>query len=302
MAPLPEREHSAARRYLHANLNTSDVNGLAAFLANTLGIRETMRSGSEDHVSDGAVLGQAGMVRSEAAFLYDARGPRTACAIELVQWYDPQTLGEPYSDPWHVGVQAVGYVVQNVIEVADRARDLGATDADGPPFSAVVGAPAVTLTMPGGARLDLVEGPGDASRIRHLRQNVTDLDRSIGWYEGIGFSVIVPPADAEVGGRTVRHAALQLPDEGQRLILVEVGGSDRAYVEPCHAGLFRSALAIDDPAAGQLRLEGEGLVAKSELHELVLEGTKVGHLQILIVRDPDGVMVEFVGRDRSLFR
>lgn len=302
MAATPEREHSAARRYLHSNLNTSDVDGLAAFLANMLGIRETMRSGGPDFVSDGSVLGHAGPVTSAAAFLYDSRGPRTACAIELVQWYDPKTLGEPYTDPWHVGIQAVGYTVQNVIEVADQARDLGATDADGPPFSAITGEPTVTLTIPGGARLDLVQGAGEAAQIRHLRQNVTDLERSIHWYEGVGFSVVSAIADAEVGGRTVRHAALALPDEGQRLLLVEVGGTDRAFVEPFHAGLFRSALAIDDPAAGQVRFTAEKLVEKSELHELVLEGTKVGHLQILITRDPDGVMVEFVGRDRSLFR
>lgn len=300
MASTIDREHSAARRYLHSNLNTSDIDGLAAFLAAALGVQETMRSGGPDFVSDGSVLGYPGKVRSAAAFLYDERGPRTACALELVQWYDPQTTGEPYTDPWHVGIQAVGYSVPDVEQVAQRARGEGAADADGPDFSPVVGARIVTLTIPGGARVDLVHG--DAAQIRHLRQNVVDLDRSIAWYEGIGFAVLESPTEVQVDGRAVRRAALRLPDEGQRLLLVEVGGSDRAFVEPYHAGLFRSALAVDDPAATQQRLRAEKIVERSDLHELVLEGTPVGKLQILITRDPDGVMVEFVGRDRSIFR
>jgi catechol 2,3-dioxygenase-like lactoylglutathione lyase family enzyme len=297
-----ERERSCARRYLHACLNTLDADGLSDFFAEVFGLRETMRSGKPDEPADGAILGQRGMVRSSAAFVYDPRGPRTACAAELVEWFEPRTAGEPYTDPWHTGIQALGYAVGDVDVVIKRALERGGARADGPSWESVVGAPTTSIVVPGGAIVDVVEGAGADSRIRHLRQNVRELGASLEWYEAIGFNVTRPVATARVDEREVRHVELALADEPQRLILVETADSEPAFFEPYHAGLFRSALATDSVADAFERLSGEGRIDGAEIHEWDLANTPVGLLKLLIMRDPDGVMVEFVERDRSIFR
>ncbi|HVV29277.1 MAG TPA: VOC family protein [Mycobacteriales bacterium] len=301
-AALPD--NSIAHRYLHCNLNVVDVDVAGAFYSAVVGITETMRSGDRDTETDGAVLSVPGMTRSTAAFFYDSRGPRTACANEIVAWYQPATVGVPYEDPWAVGLQALGYAVDDPAATAALARANGGKDATGPDVSDVVGGPTVTVLDPSGSGVDLVQDAAEAGTIRHLRQNVRNLDASVEWYQAIGFSVVREPADGVLGGTPVRHATLKLSDEKQRLVLVQVPSSapQQPYTEPYHAGLFRSALQVDDPVAAHERLIAEGRSAGAELHELELGGTNVGHLQILVLRDPDGVLVEMVGRDRSIFR
>jgi catechol 2,3-dioxygenase-like lactoylglutathione lyase family enzyme len=288
-----------AYRYLHCNLNCPDAEALAGFYVAALGLRVVMRSGGPDApAQDGEALGLPGPVRTKTCFVYDDRGARSAPGVELQQWYDPPLVGRPYTGANRIGLQALGFSVADVDAATARALALGARRVD-----RAAGA-VTTLVDPTGVAFDLVAGEageageggeaGDAGatggRLRHLRQTCRDLQRSRDWYRAVGFQ----PAAA---------GALRLPDQPHELLLEQSAGGGEPYPVAHHAGLFRSALAVDDvhEVAEQLRRRAIGPGAGG-VREVSLPGTAVGALSILFLRDPDGVTVELVQRDRAIFR
>src|ERR1700685_811609 len=74
---------------LHTNLNTVDVSAAAAFYADVLGLLPGMKTART--AADGRALGVAGAPVTECWFLYDRRGPRTAPAVEVLEWESPAT-------------------------------------------------------------------------------------------------------------------------------------------------------------------------------------------------------------------
>src|ERR1700735_1449878 len=100
--PVPTQVAVQVHSLLHTNLNTVDVSAAAAVYAAVLGLlpgREQART-----AADGRALGVAGAPVTECWFLYDHRGPRTAPAVEVLEWETPPTTWAHPAEPHHGGM------------------------------------------------------------------------------------------------------------------------------------------------------------------------------------------------------
>jgi catechol 2,3-dioxygenase-like lactoylglutathione lyase family enzyme len=287
-----------------------DTVPVTKFFVDGLALRNTMST--PVGLSSGAILGLEGDVVGGAAFLFDARGPRTSPAIEVQSWIDPPLTGEPPTDPTAAGIQALGFAVPDLAATTERLTALGCTvlGAAASPF----GLAWTTLRDANGVTLDLVEDqslPTDETRMRHLRITCTDLDESLRWYEGLGFEVVAKESidDAAFLGFTEPAAAaavrLRLPDEAFEALLVQwetPASHGRHTSEPNRAGLFRTAVGVDDTRAAYEAMSAAGWTFDREPMPVELTGTPVPDMWICFLSDPDGVPFEFVGRPRSAFR
>ncbi|MFM9037205.1 MAG: VOC family protein [Actinomycetota bacterium] len=298
-----------ARRFLHMCYCCDDTDEVVDFLVNVLDMREVMRNPL--HPSDGSLLGIDGEIVSGAAFVYDKRGPRTSPSIEVQEWVRPTVIGEPMSDPTHVGMQSLGVAVPHLDQTIARMLDAGcrevsrgATDWTGT---------WVTLADPTGTLFDLLEDatiPEGESRMRHLRITVTDLDVSLPWYEGLGFIELARHAWASGSHLGIDAGAadvvrLRLPDEPCEVVLVQWTTPRSHGRHPEHAnqaGLFRTAVGVDDTVKSYNEFLAAGWTFEREPRQVELSGTKVPDMWICFLNDPDGVPFEFVQRPRSAFR
>jgi catechol 2,3-dioxygenase-like lactoylglutathione lyase family enzyme len=294
-----------ARRFLHVCYCCADAVPVTDFFVDALALRNTMSTPVEP--SDGALLGMDGEIVSNAAFLYDARGPRTSPAIEAQGWVTPAVTGNPVADPTQAGIQALGFTVPDVASACDGLTGKGCTVIG-------TGSGVATLRDPTGVALDLVEDasvPVGETRLRHLRITVTDLEVSVPWYERVGFAVVdrAHLEDASfLGHEGVVDAdvvRMRLPDEPCEAMLIqwnEPRSHGRHVSEPNHAGLYRTAVGVDDTRQAYAELSAAGVVFDREPLCVELHGTPVPDMWICFLSDPDGVPFELVGRPRSAFR
>src|SRR6202020_2974553 len=193
---------------LHTNLNTVDVSAAAAFSADMLGLRPGMQTART--AADGRGLGVAGAPVTECWFLYDHRGPRTAPAVEVLEWETPATTGAHPAEPHHIGISALGYAVPSIDLVRLKAAlyrrpwtELAAWPLRG---SATVAARTTDLD---GVPIELTElAGGEAPVFSHLRINVTDLDASVAWYERLGFTAQATARSAQAGDAVLSYASM----------------------------------------------------------------------------------------------
>jgi catechol 2,3-dioxygenase-like lactoylglutathione lyase family enzyme len=292
-----------ARRFLHICYCCADDLEVADFFVEGLRLKQVMRT--TDEYGPGTILGLDYDVRSIGNFVYDRRGPRVSPAIEIQGWYDPKPAGEPSTDPYEVGIKALGFAVPSVDDAVERLVKMGCSIVnDG---SSPVDARHAALIDPRDVTLELVEDQtlgDDESQMHHLRVTVGNLDESLPFYEMLGFSVTdrTPFEDGDIRGEL---AQLRLPDEPFEARLVqydEPASHGRHYAEPYHAGIFRAALGVDDTRASYDYLTGTGAVFDRPPMQVELSGTPVPDMWITFISDPNGIPYEFVQRPRSAFR
>lgn len=310
---MPDAAVRPARRFLHVCYCCADIGPVTQFFAEGLALRNTMSTPVEP--SSGAILGLEGEVVGGAAFLYDARGPRISPAIEVQSWIRPPVTGEPPTDPTAAGIHALGFAVPDLAAATERLTRLGCTVVgSAPEASSPFGVSWTTLRDPNGVTLDLVEDatvPADETRLRHLRVTSTDLDASLGWYDGLGFEVVAKASidDGALLGVTLPGARadavrLRLPDEPFEAILVHwttPTSHGRHTPDPNHAGLFRTAVGVDDTRAVHSAMSEAGWAFDRAPMSVELKGTPVPDMWICFLSDPDGVPFELVERPRSAF-
>lgn len=145
-------------------------------------------------------------------------------------------------------------------------------------------------------------------RIFHININVTNLERSISFYEKLGFKLVrkfrydgvnaektskafgVPTCE----GSVAYMRASNLPGEPV-LDLIEwdnAGGQGKPYKDPTNLGIFRIAMLADNPAEYAKELEEKGI----ELLGPVSYGVPPGGEQFAAFAfyDPDGTFLEVV--------
>lgn len=300
-------------RFLHVCYSCAASAPLAALYAEAFALREVMATPLEP--SDGALLGLAGQIVSDAVFVYDRRGPRVSPAIEVQGWAEPPVTGTPVDDAARAGIQALGFAVAELDPALDRLTGLGFALVASAITNAFAEAPSAVLRDPHGALVDVVEDrtllPG-APRFRHLRVGASDLDASLRFYAGLGFDVVEPPValsgpgalgwpdDAE--GRVAR---VRLPEEGFEVVLLHGvrPATYGAHPEVAnHAGWYRAALRVDDTRAAYERMTAAGWAFSRPPQLVELHGTPVPDMWICFLDDPDGVPYEFVQRPRDAFR
>jgi catechol 2,3-dioxygenase-like lactoylglutathione lyase family enzyme len=295
---------AACRRFLHTNYNCTDLDDLERWYVAVLELKAVMRSGGEG--ASGEAFGIYQPTTSYTSFLYDHRGGRRATSLELVHWTDPQTTGNPYPFPWDYGVQSVGFSVPDVAATVERAT------AEGGRLVRSTGRAAL-LRDPQGVAVEVVDGGTERPEAHHLRLVCADLDRSVAWYEELGFARR-PEAPAVAGGElwdadgehalAAEVAMIASDDPTYALILTSWSGPEPVgptYGMPFHRGLYRMAIAVDDVQAAYASLRDAG-VARQPPYTFALPGTPIADgLTIMFIRDPDGVLVELVERPRSFF-
>jgi catechol 2,3-dioxygenase-like lactoylglutathione lyase family enzyme len=296
-----------ARRFLHCCFCCPSAEATARLFTDALGLQVTMQTSAGR--TDGRILGLPGEMEADTRFAYDARGPRVSPAIEIQQWIDPPLVGEAYPSPNHVGFHAIGIGVGAFDDALARAAKHGATvESRGDGVALLRGADGVAI--------DIVADPSlgpDESRLRHLRATCSDLDRSIAWYEALGFAVIereddlhAPSARFGLGAEgLVAAARLRLPDEPFELLLHqwrEPAATGTPYGEANHRGMYRTAICVDDTRAAHRLLVDRGWTFDAAPEVVELQGTPVPDMWIAFLSDPDGLPYEFVERPRSAFR
>jgi catechol 2,3-dioxygenase-like lactoylglutathione lyase family enzyme len=301
---------SPARRVLHVCYCCADLAVVTDMFVEGLAMLHTMTSPTQRQAQDLLGLGKTPI--SGAAFLYDVRGPRMSPAIEVQNWVDPAPVGTPHSDPTAVGLHALGFCVSDLAEAVRRLQRLGA---------AVVGSARspfglrwTTMRDVTGVTIDLVEDvaqPRNTTRLRHARATVTDLARSVSWYQQLGFADVGRNEfhdgsflgyRGQIQAEAVR---LRLPDEPFELLLTQwrsPRSHGRHYSQPNHAGLYRVALCVDDTRASHTAMSGAGWRFDRPPVAVTLDGTTVPMMWICFLSDPDGIPYEFVERPRSAFR
>jgi catechol 2,3-dioxygenase-like lactoylglutathione lyase family enzyme len=304
------RHSGPARRVLHVCYCCSDAAAVTDMFVEGLAMRHTMSSPTQRQTQD--LLGMGRAVTSGAAFVYDARGPRTSPAVEVQNWVNPLPVGTPRSDPTAVGLHALGFSVPDLTDTVCRLQSLGCTVLGSAisPF----GWHWTTLADPTGVRIDVVDDatmPPGTSRLRHVRATVTDLATSVAWYGGLGFDVvdIIAVDDASFiglqGEPRAEAVRLRLPDEPFEVTLLQwisPRSHGRHYEQPNHAGLYRVALCVDDTRASYTAMSAAGWTFDRPPVAVKLDGTSVPLMWICFVTDPDGIPYEFVERPRSAFR
>jgi catechol 2,3-dioxygenase-like lactoylglutathione lyase family enzyme len=295
-----------AHAVLHCNLNTVDVERAAAFHMALFGGEPRMRSVSTD--VDGTAMGLAGATSSVVTFLYDARGPRAAPALELVGWSRPRTE-PPGPGRAPSGFTALGYRVGSLALVEAR---LAATGHHGVAVAGGVAVrdqlrPALRLADPDGVTIEVVEippsadDPRRAALLSHERMRCTDLERTVAWYSAIGWEV-----RSRGAGDAGPTASLVLPEDptfslefSQRP--APTGATARWAANT--QGLYRIALGVEDVAAAHASLVADGaLGAVPGPATLPMPDVPTGGFTVMFLTDPDGAVVELVGRPRSAVR
>ena len=162
------------------------------------------------------------------------------------------------------------------------------------------------LTDLDGVRIELFRDANEPSpTFRRIRMSVSDLERSVQWYEAIGWISVGPPQrqrwhfEASPEGTEVEVARLYLPrDRALELWLTRwppTGQRNVPHQRSFQRGLFRMALSVDDVQKSVERLSSD-VVAVPPPTRIELPGTPLGVLWISFLRDPDGVIVELVPR------
>ena len=299
------------RRFLHLCYCCNDADAATEFFVDAFKMRNTMRTPSER--SDGSLLGVDGEIEGCASFVHDHRGGRVSPAIEIQGWVDPMLVGVPSTDPFEVGVKAVGFVVSDLNSMHDRLVGHGCTvvHRGASPFAD----DSVVVTDPTGVMLELVHDesiPDGAGQLHHVRITCTDLGVSLAFYEALGFSTMETGTftDARFVGATdvvvdANFVRLRLPDEAFEVTLIQwltPVSHGRHYAIANHAGMYRMALGVDDTRASHDAMVAAGAVFDRPPRKVELRGTPVPDMWICFISDPDGIPYEFVQRPRSAFK
>ena len=237
-------------------------------------------------------------------------------SIDLIQFAVPFNAARPYASPTHLGMAYAALLT------TDLATDVAHLETQGVEFlSEPYGVPGdrfVFFTDPDGVLYKLVESApphGDPSADMHITAmpyvavNVSDFDRSLAFYEMLGYTDVRPLAttgtlaEARAYGLdepfTLRGADIALAGgDHHRLRLVQwvdPYDDEPPYPPPInHVGIDRMALAVGDldHAVGVLQTLGAEFL--SEIAPCC-SGTGEDTTGIINLMDPDGIYLELVG-------
>jgi catechol 2,3-dioxygenase-like lactoylglutathione lyase family enzyme len=141
--------------------------------------------------------------------------------------------------------------------------------------------------------------------IVHININVTDIERSLAFYQRLGFQLMHvlgdEPTDDVTAGATfgysrMRGAVLTLGEHPRCWTKIELIQWVEPPTEPApergqiHAGVSRIALRCKNLLEFYESLRADGVEFESEPHEIDIVGAK----RFVLFRDPDGTLLELI--------
>lgn len=141
--------------------------------------------------------------------------------------------------------------------------------------------------------------------IVHLNINVTDIDRSLAFYQRLGFEIMHvfgdeptddPSTGMSFGDGRMRGAVIALGDHPRCWTKIELVQWVRPPTEPqperttLHAGVSRIALRCKNLLSFYRELQADGIEFESEPQEIDIVGAK----RFVLFRDPDGTLLELI--------
>ena len=123
------------------------------------------------------------------------------------------------------------------------------------------------------------------SELIHTCYRITDIDRSVSFYEKLGFEERrrLPIRDEAI------NVFMGLPNDGARLELTWNKDQDEPY--EIGTGYGHIALTVDDLDDTLERLAGDGIEPEKPPYRV-----REGGSRICFVRDPDGYRIELIER------
>jgi catechol 2,3-dioxygenase-like lactoylglutathione lyase family enzyme len=292
----------AAARIFHVNLNCSSLERSRAFYVEVAGLTEGVRTAPET-----AQPGTAfGLDRAwwDAWILVGTRAFEGG-AIDLLEWREPKPSGTPPRQYHQCGFQRVGIRVPDLDGAIARLAPRGGT-AWSEPIVHVTGDRRIRIVHasdPDGIALELVEGCGpDLSFVSVV---CADLERSIAWYEALGFQVRdrFPTESADgshlrVAGRVAAEEVMLVPGGGGAIRLLLVGFRAPAATAQGRRtlstlGIARIALLVPDLDACIARLDHLGAALLSAPVAMAM-GPGLPELRFVCFAGLDGEILELI--------
>jgi catechol 2,3-dioxygenase-like lactoylglutathione lyase family enzyme len=268
--------------------------------------------------TDGTILGLDGETFCATAFLYDARGGRGGCALEVIEYRSPALSRDPSTDPVRPGIRSARLGVADVDRTATVLREVGL--AVGDRVDDLLGDGKAVLALdPDGVVVELTELPPAADDTKGglfngIRIAAIDAAATGEFLTTIGFDEVDAPKVRPVAGAQLRPggtgetdcvvARYALAEDGHQFTLVVVQHPGTAHTPVPwggnRQGLYRCALRVEnvhdalDALPNSVEQMGDPVWCP-------LPGTKIEGLYIAFLRSPDGVVFEFVERPLSHF-
>lgn len=304
-----------ARRFLHVNLNCESLDATEGLYSKLLGLSARMRT-DPDAVSDGTVLGFDSDIRSAATFLFDARGGRDGCSVEVIEWRDPTLKQDRNTDPARPGIRSALFTVNDLAGSVTALRDDGFDVSD--PVSGLISGGSSVLVVDGdGVVVELTEVPSDlpGALFAGMRIAAVDASATVEFLSAIGFEVLQGPTVVQLTGEQLAPgggsdevqcvaARLALPEDKHGFTVVVVQHPDTGKhplpVGGNSQGLFRCAMRVEDVQKAW-SLVPDWIERQRDPVYCPLPGTPIEGLWVAFLRSPDGVVFEFVERPLKHF-
>jgi lactoylglutathione lyase len=125
--------------------------------------------------------------------------------------------------------------------------------------------------------------PPALSELIHTCYRILDIDRSVGFYEKLGFEEMrrLPIRDEAV------NVFMGMPGDGARLELT--WNRDQSEPYDIGTGYGHIALTVDDLDGALERLAGDGIEPEKPPYQV-----REGGSRLCFVRDPDGYRIELI--------
>jgi len=233
--------------------------------------------------------------------------------IDLIEFTIPRNDATPYAQLNHLGMAYSAMHTTNLDADYEYMTARGVNFLSSP-VQRSDGSRFAIFTDPDGTFYELEEIDGEDSEtetthivsLGHVGINVSDLARSVAWYQMLGYEVIeeLPATESaevaaavgfpdgfQIAGVALRHRS----DEStlQLVQWIQPFNPERAYPIPInHIGIHRMAFATDDIEADVALLQALGVEFISEVTPCCSGPDSWG--SIVAFYDPDGAIVELV--------
>jgi catechol 2,3-dioxygenase-like lactoylglutathione lyase family enzyme len=239
----------------------------------------------------------------------------TGRMIDLIQWFEPENLQPAYSKLNALGFAKVVLGTDDLMADLKRMASSG-YEPIGPVATESTGAQFAVLKDPAGTFVELRQNRTRAhaltngsyvTHIDHLNINVSDLERSVSFYQRLGFESedgsrrVSSEAEAQARGFSepfvVREAMLTHTTDGSQILLSQwVTPADASPPHPLpinHAGIQRVNYASADIETDVAVLQRAGVPFVSPIVRCC-DGDR-STMGIAVFEDPDGVFLQLLG-------